>query len=141
MLDFFPNFSDFSVQQFSTFTLMATSASPSAVAVDAVASCDDSSSISATLSTYDDSEVASLLSSASRQHLEGIITNDMPASIVGLCHPLLDLVATIDDFEAYGLEPSTQRLAKGGELGLSCQLVVIGKCLQHPRDREFRGAR
>ncbi|KAF4660576.1 hypothetical protein FOL46_006086 [Perkinsus olseni] len=87
--------------------IVASSSSPAVVVADG--SCDHDYSSSATLSTFDESEDAS----SARQHLDGL-SNEF-ASIVGLCHPLLDLVATIDDFETYGLEPATQRLAKGSD--------------------------
>ncbi|KAF4757201.1 hypothetical protein FOZ63_017570, partial [Perkinsus olseni] len=86
--------------------IVASSSSPAVVVADG--SCDHDYSSSATMSTFDESEDAS----SARHHLDGL-SNEL-ASIVGLCHPLLDLVATIDDFETYGLEPATQRLAKGG---------------------------
>ncbi|KAF4663385.1 hypothetical protein FOL47_005774 [Perkinsus chesapeaki] len=77
---------------------------------------DDDDIASSTLSTCDDERV-----SVAQHRLEAL-SNEY-ASIVGMCHPLLDLVATIDDFNTYGLEPATQRLTTGGILErLSCQL-------------------
>lgn len=80
---------------------MAVNASSSGPALTGVVSCADDS-----LSMCDES-----------RQCEVGLPSTMHSSIVGMCHPLLDLVANIDDFEAYGLEPATQRLAKGGRRG------------------------